>query len=120
MTSAGDERNTKAVDEASLARQAHARQIPLHVLLGIEWDRPEKGSRQAEVRMPVRLVLVVAERFASCDEAAMREALAALARPATEREVAQWLQSLGPFDLSRAVPAPAPHLAPENADYKNR
>jgi len=37
-----------------VARQAHARQIPLHDLLGFEWLRPEKGSRYAEVSMPVR------------------------------------------------------------------
>lgn len=29
-------------------------QIPLHALLGLDYDRPEKGSRFAEVRMPVR------------------------------------------------------------------
>ena len=28
--------------------------IPLHELLGFEFDRPEEGSRIAEVRMPVR------------------------------------------------------------------
>ena len=54
MSPAGDDPTTRAIDEASLARQAHARQIRLHALLGLEWDRPEKGSRHAEVRMPVR------------------------------------------------------------------
>ena len=54
MTSSGDDQTTGAVDPASLVRQAHARQIPLHDLLGFEWVRPEKGSRYAEVRMPVR------------------------------------------------------------------
>jgi uncharacterized protein (TIGR00369 family) len=28
--------------------------IPLHELLGLEFERPEEGSRVAEVRMPVR------------------------------------------------------------------
>lgn len=46
--------DTDAADEASTARQAQAQQIPLHDLLGLEWTRPEKGSRFAEVRMPVR------------------------------------------------------------------
>lgn len=35
-------------------RQEQAFRIPLHDLLGFEWTRPEKGSRFAEVRMPVR------------------------------------------------------------------
>ena len=41
-------------DAASLARQQRARQIPLHELLGLEFERPEKGSPIAEVTMPVR------------------------------------------------------------------
>ncbi len=50
----GDDPTTAVPDKASAARQAHAREIPLHDLLGLEWTRPEKGSRHAEVRMPVR------------------------------------------------------------------
>ena len=44
---------TTGVDDAA-ARQLRAGQIPLHELLGLDYDRPEKGARQAEVRMPVR------------------------------------------------------------------
>ena len=34
--------------------RARADDIALHSLLGLDWDRPDKGSRTAEVRMPVR------------------------------------------------------------------
>lgn len=42
------------VPEDPEARRAAADSIPLHELLGLEWDRPEKGDTVAEVRMPVR------------------------------------------------------------------
>lgn len=34
-------------------RKARADSIPLHDLLGLEWDRPDLGAGIAEVRMPV-------------------------------------------------------------------
>ena len=34
--------------------RAHSDRIPLHDLLALDFERPEKGSRHAEVRMPVR------------------------------------------------------------------
>lgn len=40
--------------EPSDRRRQRSDDIPLHALLGLEWERPAKGSRQAEVRMPVR------------------------------------------------------------------
>lgn len=44
-----------SADDPELAeRQAMAVQIPLHGLLGLEWDVPEEGARVAVVAMPVR------------------------------------------------------------------
>ncbi len=40
--------------EGGPTRREQADDIPLHALLGLEWERPDKGSRHAEVRMPVR------------------------------------------------------------------
>ena len=40
--------------DASARRRHRSDDIPLHALLGLEWERPDKGSRLAEVRMPVR------------------------------------------------------------------
>lgn len=41
-------------DPTAIARRVRAANVPLHALLGFEFFRPEKGSRIAEVRMPVR------------------------------------------------------------------
>ncbi|MBV6509732.1 MAG: hypothetical protein JJLCMIEE_02830 [Acidimicrobiales bacterium] len=41
-------------DPEAVARPARAREVPLHTLLGLEFERPQKGARRAEVRMPVR------------------------------------------------------------------
>ncbi len=41
-------------DDASVARHERAQAIPLHALLGLDYERPEKGARHAQVRMPVR------------------------------------------------------------------
>ena len=48
------------MDESAVSKQPQLGEqmpgdpIPLHELLGLEFDRPEEGSRVAEVRMPVR------------------------------------------------------------------
>jgi uncharacterized protein (TIGR00369 family) len=45
-----------AVDEltpASAARRAASQDIPLHAMLGLQWEWPDKGATVAEVRMPV-------------------------------------------------------------------
>ena len=41
-------------DPIAEARRIQAAHIPLHALLGLEFDRPPKGARVAAVRMPVR------------------------------------------------------------------
>lgn len=43
------------MDEDALeAARARSREIPIHKLLGLEFEPPEEGAREAEVRMPVR------------------------------------------------------------------
>lgn len=41
-------------DDQDTDNRTRADAIPLHDLLGLSFDRPEAGSRRAEVRMPVR------------------------------------------------------------------
>ena len=43
-----------AAAQAAIARRAAADSIPLHELLGLSWDRPNKGDQVATIRMPVR------------------------------------------------------------------
>jgi len=38
---------------ASETRRAGAQEIPLHAMLGLRWEWPDKGATVAEVRMPV-------------------------------------------------------------------